>query len=110
MKLNLGHTIGHGVEARSQFTLSHGKAVAIGIAIVARACGCPDRDRIVSLLRKFQLPTTTTYTADELYTYTLSDKKRSGNTVKLILPERIGHCSIVPTPVEQLKSFIQAGL
>jgi len=30
MKLNLGHTIGHGVEARSNFSLSHGKSVSIG--------------------------------------------------------------------------------
>lgn len=35
--LNLGHTFGHGVEARSDFTLSHGKSVAIGMAIIARA-------------------------------------------------------------------------
>ena len=37
MKLNLGHTIGHGVEKGSNFTVSHGKAVAIGMAIVSRA-------------------------------------------------------------------------
>lgn len=110
MKLNLGHTIGHGVEARSKFSLSHGQAVAIGTAIVSRASNCPDSDRIVSLLKKFGLPTETSYTADELYHYTLSDKKRSGGMVKLILPEKIGCCRIVPTPVEQLKSFIQAGL
>ena len=38
MKLNLGHTVGHAVEAESHFSISHGKAVAIGTAIVARAC------------------------------------------------------------------------
>ena len=36
MKLNLGHTVGHGVEAKSHFAISHGKAVAIGMAIVLR--------------------------------------------------------------------------
>ena len=46
MKLNLGHTIGHGVEAKSNFTLSHGKSVAIGMAIVVRAINCPDTARI----------------------------------------------------------------
>ena len=35
MKLNLGHTIGHGVEARSEFAISHGQGVSIGMAIVA---------------------------------------------------------------------------
>ncbi len=116
MKLNLGHTVGHGVEARSHFGISHGEAVAIGMAIVARSaakqglCSGEARDRILRILEKFGLAATTEYTADELYTYTLSDKKRSGGTVKLIVPKAIGDCDILPTPVEHLKSFIEAGL
>ena len=116
MKLNLGHTIGHGVEASSHFAISHGKAVAIGMAIVARSCAssgfCSPEvaAEVEEVLRIFGLPTTTEFPAKELYTYTLSDKKRTGGTVSLILPKAIGHCAIVPTPVEQLESFIKAGL
>lgn len=110
MKLNLGHTIGHGVEARGNFTISHGYCVAIGIAIVTRAFPCPDTERILSILEQFGLPTSTTYPTDDIYQYTLSDKKRSGDTVQLIVPEKIGTCIISPTPVENLKSFIEAGL
>ena len=110
MKLNLGHTIGHGVEAKSNFTLSHGKAVAIGTAIVSRASRCPDTARILAILNQFSLPTKTVYSAEELYSYTLSDKKRTGGMVNLILPRSIGHCDIVPTPIDTLQSFIEAGL
>ena len=110
MKLNLGHTIGHGVESCSDFSLSHGKAVAIGIAIVARASGCKDTRRILELLDRFSLPVNTTYSAEALYRCALSDKKRSGGTVNLIIPAAIGDCRIVPTPVENLLSFIQEGL
>jgi len=110
MKLNLGHTIGHGVEARSNYTLSHGKSVAIGIAIVSRASHCPDADRIIRVLAQFGLPTTIDYPVEDIYAYALSDKKRTGGTVNLIIPKAIGHCDIVSTPVEELKSFIQAGL
>jgi len=110
MKLNLGHTIGHGVEARSNFTLSHGESVAIGMAIVSRASQCPDNGRILNLLEKFGLPTSTEYPLEDLYAYTLSDKKRSGSTLKLIIPRSIGNCEVVPTPINELKSFIQAGL
>ena len=110
MKLNLGHTIGHGVEASSEFTLSHGKSVAIGMAIVSRASHCQDADRILKILNQFELPVTTDTDADTLFRYTLSDKKRSGGTVNLILPERIGCCAIVPTPVENILSFIEEGL
>ena len=110
MKLNLGHTVGHGVEAKSHFAISHGKAVAIGMAIVSRASACADTPRIAALLEQFGLPTRTDYSADDLFSYTLSDKKRSGGTVNLIIPRAIGDCAIVPTKVESLKSFIQAGL
>ena len=110
MKLNLGHTFGHGIEAKSNFTLSHGKAVAIGMAIVARACACPDTGKILDILNRFGLPTATDISADEILSYTLSDKKRSADQVSLILPNAIGNCSVVPVPVTELKSFLQAGL
>ena len=109
-KLNLGHTIGHGVEAQSNFTITHGQAVAIGMAIVAKA-GCRSiYDQLCTVLKKFNLPTTTDFSARQLYTSALSDKKRSGGTVNLIIPREIGYCEIVPTPVEKLQSFIEEGL
>lgn len=110
MKLNLGHTLGHGVEASSDFSISHGQAVAIGTAIVCRASKCRDTDRILHLLKSFGLPTETEYSAQTLFDYSLSDKKRAAGRISLIVPETIGNCHIVPTAVEQLKSFIQAGL
>lgn len=116
MKLNLGHTIGHGVEAQSQFTISHGKAVAIGMAIVARAaqangiCSKETMKQILTTISGFGLPVNTEYSADDLYCSALSDKKRSGGSVSLIVPAAIGDCRILPTPVENIKSFIEAGL
>ena len=110
MKLNLGHTIGHGVEASSNFTLSHGKSVAIGMAIVSRASHCPDNNRIIGILQQFGLPTTAKTDAETLFLYALSDKKRSGGSVNLIIPRAIGNCEIVPTPVEKIKTFIEEGL
>ena len=111
MKLNLGHTIGHGVEALSDFTLSHGKSVAIGMAIVARsACDGALRDKILNVLNRFGLPTETESTAEALYACALSDKKRAGGTVNLIVPRAIGDCAIVPTDVADVKAFIEKGL
>lgn len=116
MKLNLGHTIGHGVEANSQFALSHGKSVAIGLAIICRAAAKnnmlspDDAKEIIALLQQFGLPATTEYASDDIYTYTLSDKKRSGGTVPLIIPRTVGACDIVPTDVTLLKELIEAGL
>ena len=114
--LNLGHTFGHAVEKLSEFTLSHGRAVATGTAIAARAavhtgrCDQATATRILWLLEKFGLPVFTHHTAAELLDAALSDKKRDGATVNLILPKRIGECTITPTPVSELESIIQAGL
>jgi 3-dehydroquinate synthase len=115
-KLNLGHTIGHGIEAGSGFSISHGKAVAAGMAIVARAsctygiCDNATTALILKVLGQFHLPTGTDFTADELYRAALSDKKRSGGTVNLIIPKTIGNCMIHPMPVEAMLPFIKAGL
>ena len=114
--LNLGHTIGHGIEACSNYEINHGAAVGMGIAIVSRAacamgiCSEDTTNKIDGLLKKFCLCTRTDFTADALFNCALSDKKRSGGSVNLIVPRRIGQCMILATPIEQLKSFIEAGL
>lgn len=114
--LNFGHTIGHGIEAASNFALSHGQAVAAGMAIVTRAavangvCTPETAETLCVLLKKFSLPVNTTFTAKVLYNEALSDKKRSGGTVNLIVPREIGCCEIIVTPVADLESFIKAGL
>lgn len=114
--LNLGHTIGHGVEAKSGFTIPHGQAVAIGMAIVSRAaaalgiCDMSACRKVIEVIERFGLPADTVCSAEDLYQCALSDKKRSGSTVNLIVPRNIGDCIIRPTPVETLKAFIQAGL
>jgi len=116
MKLNLGHTIGHGIEAKSGFTISHGQAVAIGMAMISRAgekkgfLSKEDSARIQKILTQFGLPTAVSYTSSELYRYMLSDKKRSGGTVKLIVPRRIGSCDILPVAIKELEGWIRAGM
>ena len=114
--LNLGHTLGHAVEAESGFALTHGQAVAIGTAVVCRAaakCGlCAPEvpGRVDALLEKFGLPTHTDYPLDTLMERMLSDKKRAGGTVSVIVPEAIGRCAIRPMDRAALCDFMKAGL
>ena len=116
MKLNLGHTIGHGVESCSGYAISHGRAVAIGMAIVARAacrrgyCSPATRDTILDTLERFGLLTRCDFTAEVLCEAALRDKKRSGTSVKLIIPAEPGRCIIEPIAITELPSFIEAGL
>ena len=114
--LNLGHTLGHGIEAQSNFTISHGKAVSIGMALIAKAgtavsvSGAETYNSILAILEKFGLPTKTKCSAQMLLDSALSDKKRFGATVNLIVPKQIGKCIIYETPITELLSFIEAGL
>ena len=115
-KLNLGHTLGHGIEKESNFSISHGQAVAIGMATIARAawekgyCNIDTKNKILSVLKKFSLPTSCDFSAKAIYLNALSDKKRSGNTVNLIVPKSIGFCDIFPIPITEILSFIESGL
>ena len=114
--LNLGHTFGHAIEACSHYTISHGYAVASGMAIVARSarcagiCNAETAGRIIKILHRFELPISTGYGAADLLSCALSDKKRTGSTVHLVVPEQIGKCRIEPMSVEKIQSFLEAGL
>jgi len=114
--LNLGHTLGHSIEANSAYTVSHGRAVAIGTSLIA-ACavsaGLSDEMtfvQIAKILQKFDLPVTTTYTAQEIAQAALRDKKRTADTISLVIPQSIGQCIIYPYPINDLQTYIKAGL
>ena len=114
--LNLGHTVGHSIEKASNYGLSHGAAVAIGISVMARSAAsaglCSQRDcrRIISLLAQFGLPTKTNLALDDLVQHALSDKKRSGDRITLVLPATIGCCNLVEIPVSSLKNYVKEGM
>ena len=98
------------MEAQSNFTITHGQAVAIGMAIICKAKCKSIYEKLVYVLKLFQLPYTTNFTAAQLFSSALSDKKRSGGTVNLIVPQSIGDCYILPTAVNELESLIEEGL
>lgn len=114
--LNLGHTVGHGIESQSGYAISHGKAVAIGTAVIAKAAWksgiCPESTyrAVENILKAFCLPARSPYTAKQLYTAALSDKKRNGDQISLILPVEIGQCILSPTPIDHLEALIEAGV
>lgn len=107
--LNLGHTAAHAIEALSGYTVSHGKAVAVGLAIMARAF-CEQREEILSLLQKFRLPTETEFSPEALAAAAANDKKRSGDTITLALAETVGHGSLRELPVSALAAVFRAGM
>lgn len=114
--LNLGHTIGHAIEKCSNYQISHGHAVATGIAIIAKASrnfGYTDEKTLLliqDIIKINGFSTTTTFSAQELLQVILSDKKRGGSNINLILPTNIGDSEIREFPVNSLEGFLIAGL
>ena len=114
--LNLGHTVGHAIEKCSGYTVTHGHAVAAGMAVMARAAevlgwtDAPLAERIAACLEKNSLPTGTSFSAEELADAALADKKRAGGEITLVIPRRVGCCERKTVPVADLLPIIRAGL
>ena len=113
--LNFGHTFGHAVEACSRFAVSHGSAVAIGMAMASRAacarglCGADVPETLLTLLRQYGLPTETDFSADMLYGALCADKKIEGTSIHLIVPDRLGHCRIEQAQLADVPAWLAAG-
>lgn len=114
--LNFGHTIGHAIEKCSGFAWYHGMAVAVGMAMMIRACtargdcGGECLEKIDLLLRKFKLPASCGYTAEELLEAAMADKKRSGGSITLVLPRSFGRCELKKTAFDELGRLISLGM
>jgi 3-dehydroquinate synthase len=101
--LNLGHTIGHALEAVSQYARwTHGEAIAIGMcgsARIAHAMGlCPSDvvARTEDVLRAAHLPTTLPddVATNDVIEAMMRDKKFHNGNAVFVLPERIGCVTI----------------
>jgi 3-dehydroquinate synthase len=114
--LNFGHTIGHGIEKQSGYKVTHGKAVAIGMVIASRGasrmglCGEDCYIEIVEAVRRYQLPTDTVIPPEKLIEAAFFDKKRSGQHLTLVIPERIGKCVLKSFSMDELADFIRLGM
>jgi 3-dehydroquinate synthase len=96
--LNFGHTIGHAIEALSEFSMLHGECIAIGMIVEAHAgalLGVTDRalmGAVGRLVREAGLPTAVprSMTADAILRATHSDKKARAGRVEYALPTALG--------------------
>ena len=114
--LNLGHTVAHAIEKCSDFAISHGSAVAIGTVTVMRSavvqglCPAADLDALISLTKQLGLPVSCAYSADELAAAALSDKKRTGASITLVVPYAIGDSRLCKINADELGAWFAKGL
>ncbi len=112
--LNFGHTLGHALEGATSFTsFTHGEAVAVGMAVAARAsqllelCGPDVPTRVRDLLVRLGLPVDT---APDVFASAKSllaaDKKRRGRLLELVMLSDIGRCERRSLPIEEAESLL----
>jgi shikimate kinase/3-dehydroquinate synthase len=107
--LNLGHTLGHALEAESRFALRHGEAVALGVIAALRvaeslALGRAElRERVVRLLVALGLPTDLDpRLGPGTFSWLAQDKKRAAGKVRFVVPVAPGATQIVPLALSEL--------
>lgn len=94
--LNFGHTLGHGIEANSDYQIPHGAAVALGMVAetrLAEKIGVAETnlcDRLTDLLTSFNLPVKHSAPVQKIFEFVQADKKRRGGRVKWALPVAAG--------------------
>jgi 3-dehydroquinate synthase len=99
--LNYGHTVGHAAESASDFRISHGEAVAIGMlaaARISRELGIlapGELVRLENLITKTGLPTKApNLDLERLVSAIKHDKKVRQGKVRFILPRSLGEVFI----------------
>ena len=108
--LNLGHTVAHAIEKASAYEISHGDAVAIGLYTVTNATGAKKlTERVYRTLTINGLPWKCDIPKEEILAQIALDKKRQGNTIKIVVPIRIGECEIREMALDEAKEFLSKG-
>ena len=109
MALNLGHTIGHALEAATAYRVSHGYAVSVGLSVEAELAvrlgylRRRDAERVQRLLRAMHLPNRIPRpcSASAFYAALGVDKKSGSAGPRFVLPSGIGRCAIgVPVSMD----------
>lgn len=113
MILNFGHTIGHGIEKEAETdAIAHGEAIAIGMAIITKIYEAKGEttkglyERLVSLLKDYDLPYETKTPLKDLFQYIEKDKKIMNNQINVIVPKSLGRVEIKTYTLNTFKRIL----
>lgn len=109
-RLNLGHTVGHGLEAASDYRgWSHGDGVSVGMMVVTDLacrlglCSGEMFNRLGDLLASLGLPTRPDLPWSAIAPHVARDKKFKGGCPRLVLPDDRGTSVIWEGPISELE-------
>jgi len=108
--LNYGHTLGHAVEAASEFSIAHGMAVAMGmvaankLAVSKSLFTASEAEQVSQVIAAFGLPVSIPRDLDHnlMKSFLKTDKKAVAGRPFFVLPTRIGQVTITDDVAEEL--------
>lgn len=106
--LNFGHTLAHAIESCGSFSeLYHGECVSLGMLPM---CNEKTKERLLSVLKRFSLPTEINSDTDKLVEFARHDKKMSGDSINLIYVSEIGKFEERRIPFTEYEILIKESL
>jgi shikimate kinase / 3-dehydroquinate synthase len=112
--LNLGHTVGHAIEAAAGWSRLHGECVALGLIAAARASsalvGAPAdlERRIATAIADVGLDADVDpWLTDAVLARIAVDKKRAGDRVGFVAVRDLGRCDVVEVELDELRRILR---
>jgi shikimate kinase/3-dehydroquinate synthase len=112
--LNLGHTVGHAIEAAADWSLLHGECVGLGLVAMSRishrlgVAGADLEPRITAALAATGLPTDLTpWLRPEVLARVTVDKKRRGTHIGFVVCAEAGDCRVMDVAPADLADLLR---
>ncbi|MFZ9660538.1 MAG: 3-dehydroquinate synthase, partial [Chitinophagaceae bacterium] len=107
--LNFGHTLGHAIE--TQYELTHGQAVSIGMGYACKVSellrGFRQTDRVKNVLEQYGLPVEASFKMEKVFKILTMDKKRVSKDMSYVVLDKIGKGTIHSLPVKELEKLLK---
>lgn len=103
--LNFGHTLAHAIESENDMqNLYHGECVALGMIPM---CSATVRERLIPVLKKLNLPTSTDFETEKIISAMRHDKKLMGDLITVIFVPDVGKYEMREMPFDTFAKEIK---
>lgn len=105
--LNYGHTFAHAIEKNSNYKISHGHAVALGMKIMVKNFYKDFYQEFLKVLQKYELDREVDFPTEKIIKVCMVDKKSKKNTINIIVVRKLGSCEILNIDLKDLTEIYE---